>query len=273
MARVPFVCGNWKLNKTPTEAAPYAAELRKRLDGAKDVEVGVCPTFVAIAPVMEQLQGSTIVVGAQDVFWMEKGAYTGEVSAPMLAAAGCRYVIVGHSERRGRFAKPGPELEGELRDVFGDNDNTVNRKALAVLEAGLRPIICVGETIEERRAGRTEAVVGAQVRAALQGIGPEHADNVVFAYEPVWAIGTGEKCEDEEANRVCGLLRQMLAGVWGAAKAEGVRVLYGGSVDVQNAPGLMRQPEVDGGLVGGKSLVADDFEHIVRAAQQRKGTG
>jgi len=273
MARIPFVCGNWKLNKTPDEACALAQDLRARLDGAPGVEVGVCPPFVCIPAVAEALKGSTVSVGGQDIFWMEKGAYTGEVSGPMLVSAGCRYVIVGHSERRGRFAKPGPELAGDLMAVFGDNDTTVNRKALAALSAGLRPIICVGETLEERQAGRTEVVVEAQVRAGLAGVRPERAEEVVLAYEPVWAIGTGEKCDDEEANRVCGLVRRLLAQVWGPEKAQGIRVLYGGSVDAQNAPGLMRQSEVDGGLVGGKSLIADDFEKIVKAAQQGKGMG
>jgi triosephosphate isomerase len=271
MARMPFVCGNWKLNKTPEEARALAQELRSRLGSTAGVEVGVCPPFVSIPAVVEALKGSTISVGGQDIFWMEKGAYTGEVSGPMLASAGCRYVIVGHSERRGRFAKPGPELVGDLIEVFGDNDTTVNRKALAALASGLRPIICVGETLDERQAGRTEVVVEAQVRAALAGISPQQAGEVVFAYEPVWAIGTGEKCNDQEANRVCGLVRKVLAQVLGAEQAQGIRVLYGGSVDAQNAPGLMGQPEVDGGLVGGKSLVSDDFEKIVTAAQQGKG--
>jgi len=271
MGRIPFVCGNWKLNKNPEEARALAQELRARLDGVRGVEVGVCPPFVSIPAVAEALKGSTISVGGQDIFWMEKGAYTGEVSGPMLVSAACRYVIVGHSERRGRFAKPGPELAGDLMAVFGDNDTTVNRKALAALGSGLRPIICVGETLDERQAGRTEVVVEAQVRAALAGISPQQAAEVVFAYEPVWAIGTGEKCDDREANRVCGLVRKLLGQVWGADQAQSIRVLYGGSVDAQNAPGLMRQPEVDGGLVGGKSLVADDFEKIVQAAQQRKG--
>ena len=263
--RTPIIAGNWKLNKTIDEATAFVAELRPLVESAYGVEVLLCPVFTALAATVKAAEGSEIGVGAQDIFWKVSGAYTGEVSAPLLHDAGATYVIVGHSERRCRFGVPEPELEGDAGRVFGDNDTTVNKKTLAAIEHGLTPIICVGETLAERKAGQTDATVQAQTRAALQGVDDE--DDIVFAYEPVWAIGTGETCEAEEANRVCGVIRATVAEVLGDSAAMRVRVQYGGSVKPDNAADLLGREHIDGALVGGASLKADSFAAIVQAAR------
>lgn len=254
------------MHKTVAEAYALATAVRDGTAGLDQVEVAVCPPFTALCEVARVLRGSKVALGAQDVFWKSQGAYTGEVSPLMLAELGCTYIIVGHSERRGRFGVPEPELQGALGKVFGDNDDTVNAKARAVLAAGMRPIICVGETLPEKNQGQTDPVVAAQVRAAIAGLTPGPAESVVFAYEPVWAIGTGQVCDEKEANRVCGTIRCLLAEAWGDPAAQGVRVQYGGSVKPDNAPGLFAQPQIDGALVGGASLDANSFLAIVRAA-------
>jgi len=256
--------------KGPAAAAELASALRQRLGQTEAVEVGVCPPFVSLPAAKAALEGSPIRLGAQDLYWKAEGAYTGEVSPAMLVELGCQYVIVGHSERRGRFGVPEPELLGDLGRIFAENDATVNRKAVAALEVGLRPIICVGENLQERREGKTDAVVEGQVRAALQSIHTRQAPNLVLAYEPVWAIGTGEVCEAEEANRVCGLIRRWAAEALGGPVGEALRIQYGGSVKPDNAEELMAQPEIDGALVGGASLVAESFETIVRLTERAK---
>jgi triosephosphate isomerase len=263
--RTPLIAGNWKLNKTIAEATSFVNELRPLIEGANNVGVLLCPVFPALSATAQAAQGSAIAVGAQDIFWKASGAYTGEVSAALLKDAGCAYVIVGHSERRGRFGVPEPELEGDAGRVFGDNDVTVNKKALAALENGLTPIICVGETLDERKSGQTDTVVQEQTRASLRGI--DAAAELVFAYEPVWAIGTGETCEAEEANRVCGVIRATVAEVLGDDAGQRVRVQYGGSVKPDNAADLLGREHIDGALVGGAALKADSFAAIVNAAR------
>ena len=261
--RTPLIAGNWKLNKSIAEATAFATELRTLVTGTDGIEVLLCPVFTALAATSQALDGSGIAVGAQDMFWKASGAYTGEVSPALLVDAGCRYVVIGHSERRGRFGVPEPELEGPAGRVFGDNDTTVNKKTLAALAAGLLPIVCVGETLGERQSGQTDAVVQAQTRAALAGVAADAP--LVMAYEPVWAIGTGETCEADEANRVCGVIRATVAEILGSSAGENVRVQYGGSVKPDNAADLLGREHIDGALVGGASLKADSFAAIVTA--------
>jgi triosephosphate isomerase len=265
--RTPLIAGNWKLNKTIAEAEAFAAELKPLVADVTSAEVLLCPVFTALYPLREEVQGTNIMLGGQDMFWKESGAYTGEVSAALLEDVGCTHVIVGHSERRGRFGVPDPDLEGEAVHVFGDNDHSVNKKVHAALEAGLVPIVCVGETLTERNNGHTDAVAGNQTAMALQDVDAAQADKIVFAYEPVWAIGTGETCDATEANRVCGVIRAAVGEVLGAQAADAIRIQYGGSVKPDNAVELLAQPHIDGALVGGASLKADSFAAIVRAAQ------
>jgi len=266
--RTPLIAGNWKLNKTIAEAVSFINALKPLVQDSSGVEVLVCPVFTALAAANAAVEGSAIHVGAQDMFWKDNGAYTGEVSAPLLRDAGCTHVILGHSERRGRFGVPEPELAGDAGRVFGDTDSAVNKKLHAALRHGLVPIICVGETLEERKAGRTDEVVQAQTRAALDGIEATIAATLVFAYEPVWAIGTGETCEADEADRVCGVIRATIGDLSGSGASESVRIQYGGSVKPDNASDLLGRPHIDGALVGGASLQAESFAKIVQSARQ-----
>ncbi len=263
--RTPIIAGNWKLNKTIGEAVAFVNELKPLVADASDVEVLLCPVATVLAPASEAAAGSNVLLGGQNLFWKESGAYTGEVSAALLKDAGCSYVIVGHSERRGRFGVPEPELEGDAGKVFGDTDEAVNRKAIAALAGGLTPIICVGETLAERRAEKTDDVVRDQVAAALKNI---DSQEVVFAYEPVWAIGTGETCAAEEADRVCGVVRSAIAEILGEQAANAIRIQYGGSVKPDNAADLLGRDNIDGALVGGASLKADSFSQIIQAASK-----
>lgn len=260
------IAGNWKLNCTQSEAERLVGELLGRLEIAGGVAVVICPPFTALSAVGESLAGTGVALGSQDVFWKDKGAYTGQISAPMLRELGCRYAIVGHSERRGRFGVPEPDFDADVLAYFGERDAVVNRKLRAALAGGLIPICCVGETLAERQAGDTDAVVSGQVTAALKDVTAEEAANLIFAYEPVWAIGTGETCAPEEADRVCGVVRQTVGGLYDAATAEAVRVQYGGSVNAGNAADLLARPNIDGALVGGASLKPADFATIVKAA-------
>ncbi len=246
--RRPIVAGNWKMNTTLAEAVELAEALRDTIDGIESVERVVCPPFISIAAVSERLAKSSIGVGAQNVFYEEKGAYTGEVAPTMLEGL-CGYVIVGHSERR---------------QHFGETDESVNRKVKAVLDHGLVPIVCVGENLRQNEAGETLGVVTRQVRAALDGVGP--TDRVVFAYEPIWAIGTGRAATAADADRVIGGIRAVVARIWSPEAAEAMRIQYGGSVTPGNAAELFARPEIDGALVGGASLKAADFTAIVQAA-------
>jgi triosephosphate isomerase len=267
--RKPIIAGNWKMNCVLAEAEALVQELRSILDldaALSGVDVLVCPPFTALASVHPLLKGSSIRMGGQNLFWKERGAYTGQVSPAMLLDTGCEYVIVGHSEPRGRFGVPDPEITGDFLSYFGDNDAVVNRKLIAALAAGLKPICCVGEMLSERHSDRTDPVVAGQTRAALHGVTAEQAAGLIFAYEPVWAIGTGEVCEAAEADRVCGVVRSTVGDIYGAAIAEAVRVQYGGSVKPDNAVELLGKPNIDGALVGGTSLKARDFAAIVSAA-------
>ena len=251
MSRVPLVAGNWKMNKTVPESLVLVDEIRSALPPLDGVEVAVLPPFTSLWPVSKSdITEVGVVLGAQDIFWETSGAYTGEISPAMLSGW-CRYALIGHSERR---------------RLFFETDETVNRKAHAALAHGLRPMVAVGESLEENESGRTEEVLSRQVPAGLAGIGERQGLELVMAYEPVWAIGTGRTATPEHAEQSCALIRQLLGQALGTAAAESVRVLYGGSVTPQNAAELMSQPNVDGALVGGASLVAADFAAIVAAA-------
>jgi triosephosphate isomerase len=252
--RTPIVAANWKMHTTVRTAAELCQALRESIDEMRGVEKVVCPPFVFLALAREALAGSSIKVGAQNVFWEEKGAFTGEVSPPMLGDL-CEYVIVGHSERR---------------KYFGETDETVNRRLKAALTHGLRPIFCIGETGDERQAGRTEEVLLRQVRGGLADIGI--SSGFVVAYEPVWAIGTGVPATGEMANEAIALIRRELASLYGGELAEAARIQYGGSVDGANIAEFMAQPDIDGALVGGASLKADVFTAIVAEAARLKGT-
>ncbi len=266
MARVPLIAGNWKMNKTVTESVALARELMPRVNGLERVEVAVCPPATALYAVGDALLGSKVALGAQDVFWEESGAYTGMLSPVMLLDVGCKYAIIGHSERRGRFGKPDESLAPDATGVFGDTDASVNLKVKAALKHGLVPIVCVGETLPEREAGRTDELVRGQVGACLAGLSAKQVAGLVVAYEPVWAIGTGRACEAPEANRVCGLIRQVIGEGFGEDASSAVRVQYGGSVNEKNAHDIMSHPEIDGGLVGGASLDAPKFSQIAQVA-------
>lgn len=246
--RKPIIAGNWKMNKTPEEAAELVRELVPLVADA-EAEVVVCPPFVCLDAVRKEAVGSNIKLGAQNVHFEKNGAYTGEISADMLLAMGVEYVIIGHSERR---------------QYFGETDCTVNKRAKAALAAGLKPIICVGESLEEREKGVTNELVGMQTKLALQGIPAEEVDKVVIAYEPIWAIGTGKTATAAEANETIGAIRKAIAQVYGEEVASKVRIQYGGSMNPKNASELMAQSEIDGGLIGGASLKAEDFSKVVK---------
>ena len=263
--RTPLIAGNWKLNKTTTEAIEWIEAFKPLVAGTQNVEILVCPVALAIGPLVAAAMDTEIEIGAQNTYWKDSGAYTGELSPMLLKAEGVKYVLVGHSERRGRFGVSEPDLEGEAGRVFGDSDSSVNLKVRALLEHEMTPIICVGETLSERKSEQTDAIVSAQVKAAVQDVANEKLGALVFAYEPVWAIGTGETCEAEEADRVCGVIRAAISALSSEA-GESVRVQYGGSVKPDNAQDLLSRPHIDGALVGGASLKADSFAEIVRAA-------
>jgi len=268
MARYPLVAGNWKMNMTVPQARELVGYLLDQKDDVSPVEIAVCPPFTALWPIGRQLKegGSALRLGAQDMFGDSGGAFTGMISAPMLRDCGCTYVIVGHSERRGRFGKLPDWLTPALHGLFADNDETVAAKARVVLKSGLVPIICCGETIDERKGGKTDQVVGSQMKAALSALPEDKLDQIVVAYEPVWAIGTGEVCGAPEAQRVCALVRETIRG-FSASAADKVRVLYGGSLNADNAQEIFEGSDVDGGLVGGASLQGPEFAAIVRAAK------
>jgi triosephosphate isomerase len=244
--RIPIVAGNWKMNTTAASGAELCDGIRKGVDGISGVEKVVCPPFPFLFIARDRLKGSSVKVGAQNVHWASRGAYTGAVSYTMLVGL-VEYVIVGHSERRA---------------YHGDTDETVNRRVAAALTAGLKPIFCVGETAEEREAGHTEEVLLRQVGIGLRSI--EVPEGFAIAYEPVWAIGTGKAATGPVANEAIGLIRAEVARLAGAAVAQSVRILYGGSVTPDNVAEFARQPEIDGSLVGGASLNADSFTSLVR---------
>jgi triosephosphate isomerase len=251
--RKPIIAGNWKMNLTPAESAALAAAVVEATAGATDaVDVVVGPTMVSLAAAAEVLSGGSVGLAAQNLHPEPKGAFTGEVSAPMLAAIGCTHVILGHSERR---------------TYFGETDEGVFRKLRAALDGGLTPIVCLGESLGERKAERTLEKVAFQVRAALAGLDRALAPKVVLAYEPIWAIGTGLTATPEQAQEVHAAIRATLGELFGADVAAQIRVQYGGSVKPANAADLLAQPDIDGALVGGASLKADSFAAIVEAAK------
>ena len=248
MSRRPLIAGNWKMHLSLGEAAALARALAASCGNSNDREVMIAPAFIALAAVAEAVRGSAIRVGAQNVAWEREGAFTGEVSPPMLTGIGVETAIVGHSERR---------------QIFREDDTMINRRLLAALAAGLVPVLCIGETLEEREAERTFAVLEGQLRSGLQGVTAAEASRVVLAYEPVWAIGTGKTASKEQAQEVHGFLRGLLGQLFEKNIAESIRILYGGSVKPDNIDALMAQPDIDGALVGGAALTAESFERIV----------
>ena len=266
MARKPLIAGNWKMNSgTLSDARALATGVVEAV-GSPACDVLICVPTIALHPVWEVVSGTPVHLGAQDCFWKESGAYTGQTAPKFLEDAGCTFVVLGHSETRGRFGVAEPDFDAGILAYFGESDATVNRKTVAALGAELTPIVCVGETLAEREAGETDAVITAQVTGALQGLTPGQAEKIVLAYEPVWAIGTGKTCDSGEANRVCGVVRSTIASLYDDGIGEIVRVLYGGSMKPGNAAELLFQPQIDGGLIGGASLSPADFAAIVAAA-------
>ena len=247
--RTPFIAGNWKMHKTIDEAVALVEELRSALQGVVGCDVAICPPAPSLAAVREALAGSAIGLGAQNMYWEEQGAFTGEVS-PLMLQGLCDYVIIGHSERR---------------TIFGETDEMVNKKLHAALAHGLKPILCVGENLQQNQAGETTAYVSGQVRAAFSGVTAEQARTVTIAYEPIWAIGTGLPATGEGANAIIGgTVRATVAALYGHDVADGIRIQYGGSVKPANIAEFMAQPDIDGALVGGASLRTADFAQIVR---------
>lgn len=246
MARKKIIAGNWKMNMTPSQAVALCAEL-KDLVKSDDVDVVYCVPAIDIVPVVEAVKGTNVEVGAENMYFEEKGAYTGEISAAMLVDAGVKYVIIGHSERR---------------DYFKEDDALLNKKVKKALEAGLTPILCCGETLEQREMGITLDWIRMQIKSDLVDVTAEQVASMVIAYEPIWAIGTGKTATTEQAQEVCKAIRDCIAEVYDKATAEAVRIQYGGSVNAANAAELFAQPDIDGGLVGGASLKAD-FGKIV----------
>ena len=246
--RKPVLAGNWKMYKTAAETAAFFEAFTPLVAKASHAEIVLCPPFVNLPAAVVATKGTAIEVGGQDLFWLREGAYTGEISAPMLTAVGCRWVIVGHSERR---------------QYFQETDETVLKKTQAAIEAGLTPIVCVGERLEEREGGATESVLRTQCAGGIAGLAPEHFARIVIAYEPVWAIGTGKTATPEIAAHAHGVLRAEVATHFGDGAAAACRILYGGSVKPDNVAKLMAQEDIDGALVGGASLDAASFAAIV----------
>lgn len=248
MNRRKIIAGNWKLNLATKEAKGLAESLKKSLSGVSDVDIIICPVFTVLQKVAEVISGSNIQLGAQTLFWENVGAFTGEVSAEMLVDAGCSYVIIGHSERR---------------QYFGETDASVNKKLVSALKAGLTPIVCIGETLEQREKNIQEDAVGKQVREGFAGISEADMKKTVIAYEPVWAIGTGKNASPSDADTMHGFIRRTIAGLFSFATADYARIQYGGSVKPDNIDELMALENVDGALVGGAALKADLFTRIV----------
>jgi len=250
--RVPMIAGNWKMNTTVSEAVKLANELRQGLDEIDNVDKVLCPPFISLAAVGESIKGSSIKLGAQNLYFEEKGAYTGEIS-PLMLAELCEFVIIGHSERR---------------QYFNETDEIINKKVQAALKVGLKPILCIGERLEQNEAGLTAEVVTKQLRSALVGI--DDLSKMTIAYEPIWAIGTGRAATGEQANQTISLIRRTISKLYGERVAQDLRILYGGSVTADNATEFMQQPEIDGALVGGASLKADQFLRIVKQTSESR---
>ena len=264
--RTPIIAGNWKMNMSIAEGVALVEQLKNALAGIDGAEAVVCPPFSLLQPIAAALSDSAIKLGAQDMFWAPKGAFTGQISGAMLKDVCCSYVILGHSERRGRFGVVPAGWSDELLKAFGDNDTVVNTKVQAAFSYGLTPIMCCGETIGEREQGVTDAVVANQIRLGLAGLTAEQVASMVIAYEPVWAIGTGKVCDPAEGNRVITGIRQTVREMFAAA-AEEVRIQYGGSASPENIAEIMSQSDIDGALVGGAALKPSFAEMIKTAAK------
>ena len=249
MARKVIIAGNWKMNKTASEAKALVEELKGKVKDITSVEIVVCPPFTSLDAAVKAAAGSNVKVGAQNIHWAENGAFTGEISAQMLKECGVEYVIIGHSERR---------------QYFGETDETVNKRLKAALSTGLKPMVCVGELLEDREGGNTEKVLFTQLEGGLAGISAEQMEKIVIAYEPVWAIGTGKTATPEMADATHCYIRQQLGDMFGQDVAAKTRIQYGGSMKADNAASLVAQPNIDGGLIGGASLKADSFADLIR---------
>jgi triosephosphate isomerase len=251
--RKPMIAGNWKMYKNVKQAVELTNEIKRDIYGIDNVDIVICPPFVDLVEVADMLHESNIGLGAQNCYWEEEGAYTGEVSVPMIKSAGCEYVIIGHSERR---------------KLFNETDETVNKKIKVAIDGGLVPIFCVGETLEQRESGKTIDVVKEQVTEGLKGFDEKYIDSMIIAYEPVWAIGTGKTATPDQAQEVHAMIRGLLAGLYSDALSESKRILYGGSVKPGNIEDLMNEKDIDGGLIGGASLKAESFADIIKATSK-----
>lgn len=249
--RTPFVGGNWKMNTDATTGNALARALASGLDASGGVEVAIYPPFVYLSSISQSIAGSDISLGAQDAYHEPSGAFTGEISLDMLKDCGVRSVLTGHSERR---------------HVIGENDTIVNKKTRAVLASGLQVVLCIGETLDQRESGKTDAINEHQTRAGLEGVSKDQLSRVVIAYEPVWAIGTGKTATPEDAQNAHARIRELIATMYDQDAAEAIRIIYGGSMKPGNAGELMAMPDIDGGLIGGASLVSDDFLSIIRSS-------
>jgi triosephosphate isomerase len=250
--RKKLIAGNWKMHRTPSESEKLAKEIRDLSGNVDYADVVICPTYVALDRVTKAVKGSSIQTGAQDMHWENQGAFTGKISGDMIKDLGVHYVIIGHSEQR---------------SYFHETNDSVNKKVKKALESGLTPIICVGETLAEREENRTESVVEDHVRGAFWGLSAAKASQCVVAYEPVWAIGTGKTATAEQAQEVHAFIRKLIAELYDSGLADGIRILYGGSMKPENAGGLLKQKDIDGGLIGGAALKAESFMGIIEAAK------
>ena len=250
--RTPVIAGNWKMNKTVAEAVELVESLKTALADVTDVKAVVCPPYLAVKTVADVLKGSNIGVGGQNLYWEASGAFTAEISAEMLIEAGADYVIIGHSERR---------------QFFGETNETVNKKVKKAISAGLNPIVCVGEMLEDREAGNTEKVVDDHVTNSLVGLTADQMKKTIIAYEPVWAIGTGKTASPEQAQEVHAFIRNRISEIWDQETADAVVIQYGGSMKPENVKELLAKPDIDGGLIGGAALKADSFEKLVKFNQ------
>jgi triosephosphate isomerase len=251
--RKPIIAGNWKMYKDVNQAVELANEIKRAAFDVENVDIVICPPFTNLSDVGEMLVESNVGLGAQNCYWETEGAFTGEISVPMIKSVGCSYVIIGHSERR---------------KYFGETDETVNKKVKAAIDGGLSPIMCVGETLEEREAGKTLDVVKTQVTGGLKGFDEEYLDPLIIAYEPVWAIGTGKTATPDQAQEVHAMIRSLLEEMYSASLSESRCILYGGSVKPDNIEELMKEEDIDGGLIGGASLKSESFVDIIKTTSQ-----
>lgn len=252
MSRKVFIAGNWKMNKTAAETKALASELKEKFANIGDnVTVAVCPPFTSIATAVELLKGTKVKVGAQNIHWADNGAFTGEISGAMLKEMGVEYVIIGHSERR---------------QYFGETDETVNKRTVAALKNGLKPIVCIGETLAEREGNKTDAVLSTQIKGGFAGLSADDMKKIVIAYEPVWAIGTGKTATPEMAQETHAFIRKQLTSMFGTEVAESIVIQYGGSMKADNSKALVAQKDIDGGLIGGAALQAGSFYDLVKNA-------